>query len=256
MSAASDSDPLESYVRRVQADTHRYVHDLLGENERLRVAAATLQSEKARLQEEVLTTHEKLDRHKLEEVKLERRLAEIAAENRRFSEEYVLVEQQNSNLANLYVASVRLHSTLDRQEVLAVIIDIIEFLVGCEQIGVFEAKGGKLRLVASKGLDERRWAEIAVGEGPIGRTALTGQPYLTVAGSRDDDGLTASIPVKFRGEVHHVITLFHLLPQKSGRLEPVDHDLLNLLAAEAGTALVAASLLSQPDSLVLQGGKS
>lgn len=255
MAAASDSDPLESYVRRVQADTHRYVHDLLGENEKLRVAAATLQSEKARLQEEIFTTHEKLDRHKLEELKLERRLAEIAAENRRFSEEYVLVEQQNSNLANLYVASVRLHSTLDNREVLAVIIDIIEFLVGCEQIGVFEAKGGKLRLVASKGLDERRYAEITVGEGPIGRTALTGQPYLTVAGSGDEDGLTACIPVKFRDAVHHVITLFRLLPQKSGRLEPVDHDLLNLLAAEAGTALVAASLLSQPDSLVLQGGE-
>jgi hypothetical protein len=252
MASVNESDPLESYVRRVQADTHRYVHDLLGENERLRVAAATLQSEKARLQEEIFTAHEKLDRHKIEELKLERRLAEIAAENRRFSEEYVLVEQQNSNLANLYVASVRLHSTLDRREVLAVIIDIIEFLVGCEQIGVFEAKGPKLRLVASKGLDESRWAEIPVGEGPIGRTVLSGQPYLTVPGSHDDDGLTASIPVKFRGKVHHVITLFRLLPQKSGRLEPVDHDLLSLLAAEAGTALVAASLLSQPDAAVLE----
>jgi len=249
----SESDPLESYVRKVQADTHRYVHDLLGENEKLRVAAATLQSEKARLQEEILTTHEKLDRHRIEELKLERRLAEIAAENRRFSEEYVLVEQQNSNLANLYVASARLHSTLDRHEVLAVIIDIIEFLVGCEQIGVFEAKDGKLRLAASKGLDERRYAVIPMGEGPIGRTALTGQPYLTAAGSDDEEGLTACIPVKFRDAVHHVITLFRLLPQKSGRLEPVDHDLLNLLAAEAGTALAAASLLSQPDSLVLQG---
>lgn len=245
-------DPLESYVRKVQADTHRYVHELLGENEKLRIAAATLQSQKAQLEEEILTTREQVDRQKIEELKLERRLAEIAAENRRFSEEYVLVEQQNSNLANLYVASVRLHSTLNRTEVLAVIIDIIEFLVGCEQIAVFEAHDAKLRLVASKGMDERRYAEVPLGEGPIGRTALTGQPFLPLTPGGEDDGLTACIPVKFQGEVGHVITLFRLLPQKSGRLEPIDHYLLNLLAAEAGTALAAASLLARSGSLSLE----
>ena len=52
--------------------------------------------------------------------------------------------------------------------------------------------------------------------------------------------------MRFKGAVAYVITLFRLLPQKSGRLEPIDHDLLNLLAAEAGTALASASLFSAP----------
>jgi hypothetical protein len=240
-----EHDSLESYVRRVQADTHRYVRDLLKENESLRVAVATLQVEKARLEEELLATKEAVDRHRLEEVKLERRLAEIGAENRRYSEEYVLVEQQNSALANLYVAGVRLHSSLERSEILAVIIDIIEFLVGCEQVGVFAVEDDRLRLTASKGLDEEKWAEVALGDGPIGRTALTGQPYLPVAPGTDEHGLTACVPVKFRDSVAFVITLFRLLPQKSGRLEPVDHDLLSLLAAQAGSSLAAASLFTR-----------
>ena len=243
-----DHDSIESYVRRVQADTHKYVRDLLKENESLRVAVATLQVDKSRIEEELLATRETVDRHRLEEVKLERRLAEIAAENRRYSEEYVLVEQQNSALANLYVAGVRLHSSLERSEILAVIIDIIEFLVGCEQVGVFAVEGGKLRLAASKGLDEEKWAEVALGDGPIGRTALTGQPYLPLAPDADETGLTACVPVKFRESVAFVITLFRLLPQKSGRLEPVDHDLLSLLAAQAGSSLAAASLLASSNA--------
>ncbi len=244
MTPKTEHDSLESYVRRVQADTHRYVHDLLDENGKLRVAAATLQLEKARLEEELLATRESVNRHKLEEVKLERRLAEIAAENRRYVEEYVLVEQQNTALANLYVASVRLHSSLQREEILAVIIDIIEFLVGCEEVAVFEVKDGRLAVATSKGAEALAGAEIALGEGPIGRTALTGQPYLPVAPGVDDDGITACFPVKFRDSVAYVITLFKLLPQKSGRLQPINHDLLNLLAAEAGTALASASILS------------
>jgi hypothetical protein len=67
-----------------------------------------------------------------------------------------------------------------------------------------------------------------------------------VAPGVDEHGLTACFPVKFRDDVAYVITLFRLLPQKSGRLSPIDHDLLNLLAAEAGTALASASLLSAP----------
>ena len=246
MTPTSERDTLEAYVRRVQADTHRYVNDLLGENEKLRVAAATLQMDKARIEEELLSTREAVSRHRIEEVKLEKRLAEIAAENRRFAEEYVLVEQQNTALANLYVASVRLHSSLQREEILAIIIDIIEFLVGCEQVAVFEVSDGKLTLAASKGTDALGRPEIALGEGPIGRTALTGQPYLPVAPGVDEEGLTACFPVRFKGAVAYVITLFRLLPQKSGRLEPIDHDLLNLLAAEAGTALASASLFSAP----------
>lgn len=245
----SEIDPIEAYVRRVQADTRRYVHDLLAENEKLRVTAATLLAEKAGIEDELVSLRGEADRHRSEQTKLERRLAEVAAENRRFSEEYVIVEQQNSNLANLYVASVRLHSTVERGEILAVIIDIIEFLVGCEEIGIFEVDGEKLRLAASKGIDESRWASVALGEGAIGRTALTGQPYTPLAQETDAEGLTICVPLKVQSRVSGVIVLFGLLPQKAGKLESVDLDLLNLLAAQAGTALATGALLESTRTL-------
>ncbi len=241
----NDSDSFESYVRKVQADTRRYVHDLLAGNQKLRVAAATLQVEKGRLEEELLTLRQEVDRHRHQELRLERELTEIMAENHRFSDEYVSVEQQNSNLANLYVASTRLHSTIDREEVLSVIIDIIEFLVGCEQVAIFESDDVILRLAASKGIEAERFREISLGEGHIGRTALTGQPYVAVCPGADETGLTACIPLKLRDRVYGALALFHLLPQKSGRLEPIDHELLDLLAAQAGPVLCAASLLAR-----------
>ncbi len=244
-------DPVETYVRRVQEDTKRYVRDLLAENEKLRVTAATAQAEKAALADEVSSLRQELDRQRSEESKLEKRLAEVAAESRRFSEEYVFVEQQNSNLANLYVASARLHSTIERSEILAVIIDIIEFLVGCEEIAVFEEEGGKLRLAASKGIDEARWATVPVGEGAIGRTALTGQPYTPLPQAEDEDGLTICVPLKVAGKVIGAIALFGLLPQKAGKLESVDFDLMNLLAAQAGTALATGALFE-----IRRAGKS
>ena len=49
----------------------------------------------------------------------------IKAETKAYSSRYAEVEQQNSNLANLYVASYRLHGTLDREEVIAAIQEII-----------------------------------------------------------------------------------------------------------------------------------
>ena len=238
----SEIDPIETYVRRVQEDTRRYVRDLLTENERLRVTAATLRAEKAAMEDELSALREEVERHRSEETKLAQRLAEVAAENRRFSEEYVFVEQQNSNLANLYVASARLHSTIERGELLAVIIEIIEFLVGCEEIGVFEVEGERLRLVAAKGIDEARWAQVPLGEGAIGRTALTGQPYTPLAPEAEEEGLTICVPLKVQSHVTGVIALFGLLPQKSGRLESVDFDLLNLLGAQAGTALATGAL--------------
>ncbi len=89
-----------------------------------------------------------------------------------------------------------------------------------------------------------------MGEGPIGRTALTGEPYVPVAPGADESGLTACIPLRLRDRVYGALALFRLLPQKSGRLESIDHELLDLLAAQAGPALHAASLLTRTAPVV------
>jgi hypothetical protein len=250
-----DGESLGKYVHKVREDTRRYVHDLLSENEKLRVLVASLESEKTQLKEEklllqerLLLAREELDRIRSEEVSLQRKLASIETEHRQFSEQYEKVEHQNSNLANLYVASYRLHGTLDRQEVLGIIQEIIINLVGSEELGIFELnpKGGVLSLASSVGIDPARYQSIPLGSGLIGRVALSGEPYLGAhpggaAATPDEVNLTACIPMKLNDKVTGAIAVFHLLPQKDG-LEALDHELFDLLATHAAMALYCTSL--------------
>jgi hypothetical protein len=266
-----------SYVLKVGEDTRRYAQELLLENERLRALVAALRSEKTqlesrigtieslaqensrtrgllneteaekrRLSEELGRVSEELERHLDDQRHLRLQLTEVETQNRRFMEEFNQVEQQNNNLTNLYVASYRLHGTLDRNDVVSTIQEIIANLVGSEEHAIYEMTpgGSTLSLVASIGIDADRYREVTKGSGPIGRVAMTGDPFVVVD-EKDKDPeepeLSACIPLKLNGEVSGVIALFRLLPQKP-RFEPVDHELFDLLATHAATALYCSGL--------------
>ncbi len=254
---SDDGNTVGSYVTKVRDTTRRYVRDLLNENTKLRTYVASLEAEngqlkeeRLRLQERVLAVREELDRIKGEELSLQRKLSNIEAEHDRFSEEFESLEQQNSDLSNLYVASYRLHATLDRKEVLAIIQEIIVNLIGCEELGIFEMTpdGTTLALAASFGLDPARFASIRVGAGPIGTAAASGEMYTadhkvktTAHGFPEESDLTTCIPLKLESRVTGAIALFRLLPQKP-RLEALDTELFELLATHAATALYCAGL--------------
>ena len=50
------------------------------------------------------------------------RLMEVEEENRKLADRYVEIEEENNNLANLYVASYQLHSTVEIDEVLKIVV--------------------------------------------------------------------------------------------------------------------------------------
>ena len=267
-----------AYVLKVGEDTRRYAQDLLLENERLRALVAALRNEKGQLEsrlgtmEAVVTEHERtrdllgaltverrrlqdqltrvtdeLDRHLEDQRQLRLQLSEVESQNSRFTEEFSQVEQQNNNLTNLYVASYRLHGTLDRLDVLGTIQEIIANLVGSEEHAIFEVDSTKktLCLVASLGIDSQHYREVPVGSGPIGRVGETGDSFV-VAPGRDtvdpqEPNLTACIPLKLNDQVTGAIALFRLLPQKPC-FEAVDHELFDLLATHAATALYCTGL--------------
>jgi hypothetical protein len=267
-----------AYAVKVGEDTRRYAQELLLENERLRGLVAALKTEKShlesrlasldllleetersrellseaelekrRLREQVARVSEELVRHLEDQRQLREQLQEVEKENRRFLEEFNQVEQQNNNLTNLYVASYRLHGTLDRADVVATIQEIIANLVGSEEHGIFEVRPGTktLGLVASTGIDVATYREVPVGEGPIGRVAQSGEPFIVAEGKDspdpDEPELMACIPLKLNDTVFGVIALFRLLPQKP-HFEPVDHELFDLLATHAATALYCTGL--------------
>lgn len=242
-----DGERGPAYVRKVQEDTRRYVEKLINENETLRTLLAKMESEKLSLEEQMLTVREQLDSHRKEQVRLQRQIAEIEADKQQFSKEFESIEQQNSNLANLYVSSYRLHGTLDRQEVLATIQEILINLVGSEEIGIFELDPDqwKLTLAASFGIDEERYRSIPVGSGVIGRVAQTGEAHFGEGkngdSGSDDRDVTACIALKVDGKVTGAIAVFSLLPQKTG-LEALDHELFELLGTHAAVALYSTGL--------------
>ncbi len=243
---AKDGERETGYVRKVQADTRRYVEKLLKENETLRTVLAKKESEELALEEKVLTLKEQLSRHEREQVSLRRQMAEIEANNQRFTNEYLQIEHQNANLANLYVTSYRLHSTLDRDEVLSIIQEILINLVGSEEVAVFELDedGEALTLASSFGIDEERYRSVAVGSGVIGKVAETGEAFFGNGDPEKEDGLTACIALKVDDKVTGLITVFGLLPQKPG-LEAVDHELFELLGTHAAVALYSSNLAAK-----------
>ncbi len=230
-SAGNDSAPSQDITQ-----------GLLPDIERLRWVAASLEHENLELQQQNLILQHKLD-HKEGEIDcLRNQLKEIEAENRRLVERYLEAEQQSANLTNLYVASYRLHSTLDRQEVFDAIKEIIINLIGSEELGIFELNqdSSALSLVSHFGLEPESFESIPLGSGLIGWVASTGEAYLDEKGALDKltqkSPLTACFPLKLGDEIMGTIAVFRLLQQKNG-FDESDRKLFELLATQAAAAL-------------------
>ena len=264
-----------AYVRKVQEGTQSFTHDLLGEMERLHVLVASLQVEKEtlhdktrgiqqvlsanealralaasleaemnRLHEQVVTLRAANERYESEHARLSAQLDRTRAESQSYSSRYAEIETQNSNLANLYVASYRLHGTLDRKEVIDTLQEIIANLIGSEEAGLYELNEGKqtLELIASFGLGPDAHRSVPLGSGRVGQAATSGEIFVAEPGASElDGGLTACIPLKLDGKVTGAVAIYRLLPQKSG-FEEVDRELFELLATHAATALYCTSL--------------
>ena len=197
-----------------------------------------------RLHEQVVSLRAQNERYEGEQAKLAAQLETTRAESRSYVQRYAEIETQNSNLANLYVASYRLHGTLDRKEVVDTLQEIVANLIGSEEAGLFELDRERkaLRLVASFGLPRDAKHSVPLGQGPIGQAAEAGEIFVAEAEAGPaEGGLTACIPLKLDGRVFGAIAIFRLLPQKSG-FEEVDRELFELLATHAATALYCTSL--------------
>lgn len=241
-------DGAAAYAQKVHESTWRFAQELLAENERLRATVALLESDKRLLEEELRSTRALLEQHEQARARLQERLGKIEADSGRLAAQLEQLEQQNWIQLNLYVASYRLNGTLDRDELVRTIQEIIANLIGSEEGAIFELDRdrGLLRLVASFGVDASGLDRIPLGEGIIGRAALTGETYVApsaAVGRPQADGLapTAVIPLRLAETVTGAIAIFRLLPQKAG-LEAVDRELFAVLGTHAAMALYCTRL--------------
>lgn len=233
-----------------------FTKDLIKENERLRFRIAQLEgSAETSKNEERIRLYE--DRIKILEEEINsilERYKRTEEENKDFASKYVEVEAENNMLANLYVASYQLHSTLDINEVLRIVIEIVINLIGAEKFALFlmDDKTNELIPVASEGMSSDELPKIKTGEGTIGRVAKAGESYFledmaAVSGAEINiSNPIVCIPLKIKEHVIGVISIYSLFTQKNS-FSNIDYELFSLLAGHAATAIFSSRLYTQSE---------
>jgi predicted RNA-binding protein with EMAP domain len=248
---------IETFFKRGAEFTEELIH----ENERLRFRVVQLEEERRALASSAQAPADKpgagalrelvgrIEQLEHERETLMSRFAGVERLNRDFYDRYHDIERENNNLANLYVASFQLHSTMELRELTQVILEILLNFVGAKTFAIqlVDDDHKKLRTLAAEGIERARVPEGAVTEGHVGEVVSSGQHYIDGERLRARADLAhldrpvIIVPLKIRDRVVGVITIWDLLSQKTA-LADVDYELFNLLAAHAASALQGAWL--------------
>ncbi len=233
-----------------------FTKELLVENERLRANLSSLEQE----QTDASKTPEEWDKYRQElQARLQDleeecetvrvRLQQVEEENQQFAARYLEIEEENNNLANLYVASYQLHSTLDINEVLKIIVEIVINLVGAETFAVYLLDGdsGQLDVAASEGAELPEFQSCSKPGGIIAKSLETAKPVCgDPTQSPNFEEPIVCIPLIIEDRPIGLIGIFGLLQQKDG-FSALDHELFAVMGGHASTALFAARLYSQSE---------
>jgi len=231
-----------------------FTKSLLKENERLRFRVAELEEELAQSTNEsrIKNYEERIRMLEAEIASMKDRFNEVEKENKDFAKRYIEVEEENNNLANLYVASYQLHSTLDYEEVLKIVLEIIINLIGAEVFAILlvDEKNNRLIPVAAEGMDKDSIPEMEIDSGPIGEVVTEGEGYFSDEMVRlqeiDPRNPIVCIPLKIKEHVIGVIAFYSFLIQKTS-FSSIDYELFNLLAGHAATAIFSSRLYTQSE---------
>jgi GAF domain-containing protein len=250
--ADKKSDPLlerREEFQQIFKKGAEFTEDLLKENERLRFRCAELE---ARHSSEggdeglVRELVDKVARLESERTDLVKRFAEVEAENKDFASRYVQVENENSTLLNIYVASYQLHSTLDFQEVLNIVSEIILNFIGAEifALTIYEEEQEQVKILVTEGIEPEALGSISSRQGIVADVLKSGELY--VGNDIDQDKVDPNspvvcVPLAIKDNVIGTVSIYKFLQQKKA-LANVDHELFTLLAGHTATAMFAARL--------------
>jgi GAF domain-containing protein len=232
-----------------------FTEELLRENERLRLKMLEIQKhqQEANTQSfdsQIQLLQDRIRQLESEKHQLEEQFQLADTDGRNFMTRYAEIEEQNNNLANLYVASYQLHSTLSFAEVMTTVKEILINLIGAEVFSIMlqDERSGELAVVASERLNDT--LSVRLGEGPIGKAALDGRTYMASEPPQsqeiDPRAPLAAIPLKIKEHVIGVICIYQLMQQKK-KFQTIDYELFTLLASHAATAIFSSQLYSRSE---------
>ena len=249
---------IETFFKKGAELTEELIH----ETERLRWRVVQLEEENRTLKQEgKLEPARGTAQQSLRELvaRIEALEAERAALLKRFegvsqgtmelSARFQEIERENNNLANLYVASFQLHSTMDLREVTQIILEILLNFVGAKTFAIqlIDDERGRMRTLAAEGIERARVPEVSIKEGRLGEVLQSGQPWFDLPrlGARADLARPVIlVPLRIRDRVVGAIVIWDLLQQKTA-LQEVDYELFNLLGSHAAAALQGAKLTAE-----------
>ncbi len=177
---------------------------------------------------------------------LESRLAASDRERKELTCRLNEVEHQVGRMMTLYVASYQLHATLDPVEVQSTIAEIALNLIGAEQFILIlrdnEDRGYQVCL--NQGDSDALWARSPRYEGgdPLIDAALT--DGVLRFGPHPSSPVLAVVPLRVQDISIGALAILKLFSHKPGLVKE-DHDLLDLLAAHAASAIFASRVYTK-----------
>jgi len=247
-------------VQSVFRKSAQLAEDLLHETERLRDNLRKLERENAAMRTQLASDEamrdllKKIKQLETEKSTLLSHMHEAEAASTRYSSRYSEMEEELAKLANVYIASYQLHSTLRLPQVVAHLKELLQQLVGARSYGIYwsDATRKSLVLFASENLDARKHGKLTLGgDDPVDpvveRAFLTGVPAIA-EGKLDVFGEAqpaAVVPMHFDERVVGVIVVYSVFEQKS-HFVSVDFELFKMLGAHAASALAGALLYAAP----------
>jgi hypothetical protein len=175
----------------------------------------------------------------LENTALRETLAALQQEHAKCDQRLRELQEHNTTLVHLTVASQLLSTVADREGVLDAIEQIVVNIIGSEELAVFELRADdrQFGLLRTRGVDPDH-PHCSTALRSIGDALRCGAPVVPSV-----PGVTAVIPLRVDSIVFGALAIFRLLEQKKA-LDPTDHELLELLGRQGAVALFSASFQS------------
>jgi len=245
----------DEFLRKFSRGT-QLTEDFVKEHERLQHRLQDLESENAGLRAKVEADQavrellQKIDRLENEKSELVSQYRQAEQATTQFTARVQEVESEFANLANLFVASNQLHSSLSPRGVTRRIKEVLAQLVGAERYAMYlvNPEGEQLIPIASEGVPGNQLVPVRIAGTHIGDVLRKGSA--SVADSDPSQGTfqdpPAVIPLTVDDRVVGTIAIFSTLSQKN-KFDQVDFELFKLLGQHAAQALIAASLFAQAD---------
>jgi hypothetical protein len=236
VSHLQDVETLRETIGELLVDNRRYRSD----NIRLAKALVERGDDSGDLLKTLQASQEKARVH-------QQQVRELIDENAEISTRLVEVEELNGSMMSMYVSSFQLHATLDVDEVVRVIEEIVVNFIGASSYAILMSdEGDTFRVVGQRELDGRLPEKGISPRGVLAEIIGGKTAYVHTSNRAAREGVLAAVPLAMGNRVVGAVMIFGLLSQKE-RLLPNDIELLSLLGGHAASALISAQLYARAD---------